>query len=138
MPTAAYYRSHRAALAERERERYYRRNGRAVPAKKLTGRPPMDGSRPLVARRAQTDIVPIPVLEDHPLVAAAIAELRPYERNELGGDMDTIARDLVGAHVLASLAGDDPLAALVAERARYRHDRKALVFGTAIVDGLER
>lgn len=140
MPTQAYYRAHRAALAERERQRTYERRGLAVPPKKLTGRPPLDGSRPLLVRRAapRTAAPPIPALDPHPLVDAALAQLRPYERSDLDRDMDTIARDLVGEYVLAAVEGSDPVAALVAARARYRHDRAALVYGTSLVDGLHR
>jgi len=139
MPVRTYYRAHRADLAERERAAYYERRGLPVPPKRATGRigasgrPPVPPAVPPPATR-----VPIPEIEHHPLVDAAIEELRPYERAELGGDIDSIARDLVGEYVVAAIAGADPVAALVAERARYRHDRVALVFGLSLVDGLSR
>jgi hypothetical protein len=81
---------------------------------------------------------PIPVIECHPLIEEAVACLRPYERHELGSDMDSCARDLVSEYVLACICGDDPVEAMRRERSRYRHDRAALVFGTSMVDGLER
>lgn len=81
---------------------------------------------------------PIPDIEDHPLVVEAVACLRPYERAEIGGSFDSCARDLIGEYVLAALSGADPLEAMRKERARYRHDRAALVFGTSLVDGLDR
>jgi hypothetical protein len=52
--------------------------------------------------------------------------------------MDSCARDLVSEYVLACICGDDPVEAMRRERSRYRHDRAALVFGTSMVDGLER
>lgn len=74
----------------------------------------------------------------HPLIDQAIANLTGSERFELGGDFDSTAADLVGEYVLASLAGSDPVAAVVAARRRFRHDRVVLVHGTVLADGLER
>lgn len=82
--------------------------------------------------------IAIPSLDPHPLVDQAIAELRPYERAEIGSDFDSIGRDLVSAFVLGELEAGEGRRAMVAERARYRRDRAALVFGTSLVDGLSR
>lgn len=136
MPRSAYYQAHRADLAERERAAYYTRRGLPVPPKSSTGRIGGSGRAPTV--RFTPPPAPIPVLDPHPLVDQAIELLRPYERHELGSDFDSVAKDLVGEYVVAALAGEDPVAALVAERARYRHDRASLVFGTSLVDGLDR
>jgi hypothetical protein len=83
-------------------------------------------------------VVPVPDLDHSPLVDDALAALRPYERAEIGSDFDAIGRDLVGAYVLAAVAGDDPVAAVRRERARYSRDRRWLVFGSSTVTGLER
>lgn len=131
MPTAAYYRAHRAVCAEQTRRRYYIKRGRPVPPK---GQRLPRGTR----RSTPVVVVPIPDLDPHPLVDAARSRLRPYERAELGTSMDAIARDLIGAWVVAALSGDDADAAMVAARARYRHDRATLVHGTTIVDDLWR
>lgn len=82
--------------------------------------------------------VPVPAYDPDPLVDQAIAVLRPGERAELGSPFDSIALDLVGAFCLAAVAGEDPEGAVKAERARYRHDRATLVYGTSTVDGLSR
>lgn len=80
----------------------------------------------------------MPALEVHPLVEAALAELRPSERDELGSPWDSGVRDLVSEYVLAAWAGHDPLAALRAARRRVALDRVLLVRGLERVDGLVR
>jgi hypothetical protein len=89
-------------------------------------------------RPRHAPLPPVPAYERHPLVDEAIALMRPYERAELGGDMDSIALDLIGAYCVGELACRGGGVALRAERTRYGRDRKWLVFGSAITDGLER
>lgn len=111
--------------------------------RRLLGWPPERWDDPPAPRSARAPrpaepLEPVPDLDPHPLVHEALAELRAWERSDFERGMDAIARDLVGAYVLAALEGADPQEALRLERARYRHDRAALVYGTALATGLER
>lgn len=81
---------------------------------------------------------PIPDLDAHPLVTEAVAALRPYERHELGSDMDSIARDLVGVWCLARVEGSDPAFSIAAARGRYAQDRQTLVHGLDTMTDLVR
>lgn len=95
-------------------------------------------ARPPRPRRAAQPLPPVPVLEAHPLLEAAVRELRPWERNELGTAWDSGVRELVGEYVLAACAGADPVAALQAERRRQAQDRVLLVRGLERTDDLVR
>lgn len=81
---------------------------------------------------------PIPDLDRHPLVDEALGQLRGWERAELNRGMDAIARDLVGAYVLARCEGSDGALALTMERRRYARDRATLVHGLTSVTDLRR
>lgn len=81
---------------------------------------------------------PVATYDAHPLVTEALALLRPHERHELGGDMDSTALDLIGTYCVAAVAGEDAAGALRAERSRQQRDRRWLVHGPALVTGLER
>jgi hypothetical protein len=86
-------------------------------------------------RLARSSSEPIPALATgHPLFDAARAALKPYERNELGSDMDSVAADLCSVYALAALEGRDPLLAMEAERRRWGHMRATTVFGYYGVD----
>lgn len=74
----------------------------------------------------------------HPLFEEAKRHLNRSELSDFDRDMDSSARDLICEYVLARLEGRDPIEAMRQWRRRWNKDRKALVFGLALVDGLER
>jgi hypothetical protein len=96
--------------------------------------------RPAGGIRHQRDVVvPIPACPcGHPLYEEARAALRGWERNELGGDMDSGAQDLLQDYVTAALCGQDPAEAVARTRRRNYKDRQVLVRGLDRVDDLRR
>jgi hypothetical protein len=127
---------YRAYNAEWVRRAYYRkRYGIEAPPKGVGHVRPGPKARP----KRTVEIVPIPSAPSgHPLYDEARSALKRWEAAELGGEMDSFAQDLLQTYVLARLEGCDPLEAIGAVRRRRNNDRKALVFGLPIVDGLER
>ena len=82
-----------------------------------------------------------PLPEDctgHPLFDEARAHLRRWELSDFDRDMDAVARDLISEYVLAKLEGRDPIDAMKRWRMRWNKDRKILIHGLTLVDGLER
>ena len=74
----------------------------------------------------------------HPVYVEALGALKGWERAELGGDLDSGARDLLQEYALAWLEGGDPVAAVARVRSVAYHDRVATVHGLDMVDGLSR
>jgi hypothetical protein len=128
MPSKAYYQAHRELLTEQERQRYYARAGKAAPPKHIP--------KPKPPPVENTPIADVP--DGHPLYEEARKALRPYELNDLGSDMDYRSKDLLQEYVLAVLEGRSPEEAVRVFRAARNHDRKELVYGLSIVDGLDR
>jgi hypothetical protein len=118
----------KAKHAETERQRYY--------AKLALNPRPKRVPKPPQPKVVLAPLVDVPT--GHPLYAEALEVLHPAERRELGGDMDSSARDLLQTYVLARLEGHDPIEALKAIRRRIGQDRRILVHGLSTVTGLER
>jgi len=97
--------------------------------------------RPRETRKEVIKVIKEPLPETcigHPLFDEARAHLRRWELSDFDRDMDSGARDLIGEYVLAKLEGRDPVEAMNRWRTRHNRDRKALVYGLSITDGLER
>lgn len=131
--SAAYFRAYRARRRTEGRP-VTRREGYV--RDRSTERKHRGLGRP--RRIAYSTLVEIPRFDPHPLVDQAIAHLRPIERSELGSDFDSIVGDLVGEYVLAALEGADPEEAMHGYRMRRLGELARLVFGTSLVDGLDR
>ncbi len=98
------------------------------------------------ARRAASQSPPQPTVlppivdapSGHPIYDEALKALRGWERDELGGSLDSGARDLLQEYALAWLEGHDPIATVLRLRSTAFRERLLTVRGTNLVDGLYR